>query len=227
MAYKQSSIDKFIRLANEWYEYYSSLPLSELKICESKGNSKIGKTFNYSLSPLLTCGKECKVCMHDCYDIKACLQYSNVLKARVRNTVLALKYPDEYFRQIDESLSRKRSLHPVRFHVGGDIPSYEYFCKMVELARKHKERFFWTYTKKYWLVNAYVMEYGSLPDNFVVMFSKWDGLKMENPFEFPEFYAVDKGIQPANNWKCPGKCGLCIQAKRGCIAAESSYIEKH
>lgn len=227
MAYSKKSLASYMEQCNKWFHFYAALPVEELKLCESKGNRKVGLTFNYSLAALLTCGDQCRVCQGECYDIKAALQYGNVMKARIRNTVLALLHPAEYFRQIDESLSRKRSNHPVRFHVGGDIPNYSYLCSMIELAKKHSNRFFWTYTKKYALVNRWIAENGPLPSNMVITFSKWDGLEMDNPYGLPEFFAVEKGERPEGMFHCPGNCQHCIAAKCGCVGGQSSYIEKH
>ena len=85
-----------------------TLNASDIKMCISVGNKKIGRVMNVSTMPILCCGN-CKECSKLCYDIKACLQYPNtVIDARMRNTVLLRKDRDEYFRRIDAAISRRR-----------------------------------------------------------------------------------------------------------------------
>lgn len=120
----------------------------ELKVSISAGNVKIGRVMNVSLSPVLTCGAMCKHCIRLCYDLKACLQYINVLLARARNTALALYNRPEYFAQIEKAIARRKKNFYFRWHVGGDIPDADYFDNMVRIAAKYPHFIFWTYTKK-------------------------------------------------------------------------------
>ena len=70
-----------------------------VRLVISAGNSKIGRCMNVSLAPIITCGN-CGKCKNFCYDVKACLQYENVRKARAKNTALFLYSRDEFFRQL-------------------------------------------------------------------------------------------------------------------------------
>lgn len=80
----------------------------QVNICISSGNKKIGRVLNVSLAPIMTC-PNCSGCKAFCYDVKAVNQYSNtVLPARARNTALAFFARDEFFRLIDEKMSRRR-----------------------------------------------------------------------------------------------------------------------
>lgn len=189
---------------------------------------------NVSLMPVMTCGN-CKECKGFCYDIKACLQYPDtVINARMRNTVLARKYRETFFALIDAKMSRRRKNKYFRWHVAGDILDMDYFVRMVENARRHPDFTIWTYTKMYKIVNAYCARYGrdAIPANFHIMFSKWDGLAMENPFNFPVFACRMKdGNKDPMAWetmyKCPGNCDICKKACRGCIAGENTYNDEH
>lgn len=211
---------------------YMVMNPGSIKISISEGNTKIGKVMNFSLAPIITCGKACKHCMEYCYDIKACLQYPNaVIDARARNTVLAMYSRDYLFNEIDKAMSRRRVNKFFRWHVAGDILDLDYFTRMVENARMHPDFVIWTYTKQYAIVNEYCAKYGrdSIPSNFTIMFSEWRGLTMVNPYHFPEFRVIFKGENTPNDatWICPGNCDICKACHRGCVANETTYAHEH
>lgn len=207
----------------------------KLHVTISKGNTKIGKVMNVSIMPILSCGN-CSQCMLFCYDVKACIQYVNVLYARMKNLFLASVYRDRYFSEIDAAMNRRRCHKSFRWHVGGEIPDFDYFCRMVENAKRHPDFVIWTYTKMYHIVNKYCDLFGrdAIPENFCIMFSEWDGTEMDNPYNFPIFTCKlkdgNKNHDPAffeTLWKCPGNCDICKAAGRGCIAKESTYADEH
>ena len=228
--YSLESIKKVVRLLKECFDEMMKKDINDVKICISKGNRKIGRALNVSLPPILSCGN-CKECKHFCYDVRACLQYPNtVINARIRNYVILLKDRDRYFNLIDEACNRRRQNKMFRWHVSGDIIDIDYFCRMVEIARKHPDFTFWTYTKMYSIVNKYCDIYGrdSIPENLSVMFSEWKGMPIVNPYHFGEFRALyaDEEI-PANTYYCPGNCEICKEFRRGCIANENTAIYIH
>lgn len=234
--YSKETIKKVLGNARELEKEYKVMNLSDVVICISKGNRKIGRVMNVSLMPVMTCAN-CKECKFYCYDIKACLQYPhNVLTARVRNTVIAKKDLSEYFRRIDDAVSRRRTNKFFRWHVSGDILNMEYFKGMLEIARKHPDFIFWTYTKNYSVVNAYCDEYGkdAIPNNLSIMFSEWDGMPLINPYEFPIFTCKMKNgnkNRTAESFKgmhkCPSNCDICKANHRGCPYGESTYADEH
>lgn len=229
--YKHETIVKFIRMGKAKIGEYMGKAVSDIKICISSGNVKIGRVMNVSLLPIFTC-RHCKECKRFCYDIKANFVYGNVLDARVRNYVILLKSRDEYFRRIDEAMNRRRANKFFRWHVAGDIVDLDYFVRMVENAKRHPDFVIWTYTKNYEIVNEYCEKYGqeAIPSNFVVMFSEWKGLEMSNPYHFPVFYCkfpeetMDKYLRM---YKCPGNCDICKALHRGCIKGEDVYTDLH
>ena len=236
MTYKMESIKKVVKLAKETEKKIIKTGKAP-KICISKGNRKIGKVMNVSLMPVLTC-HNCTECKKLCYDIKACLQYPNtVIDARMRNTVLATYYRDEYFRLIDEACSRRRLHKFFRWHVAGDMLDMDYFKRVLTVCRNHPDFKFWTYTKYYGLINEYCDKYGkeSIPENFSIMFSEWDGMPMENPYNFPVFSCKLKDGNKnrteesfSKMFKCPGNCDICKQGSgHGCIAKEDTYCIEH
>ena len=197
----------------------------------SQGNKKIGRVMNVSTAPILCCGN-CKNCSCYCYDIKANLQYKNVLHARAVNTVMARMNRDGFFSQIDWAISRRRTNKYFRWHVAGDILDCDYFERMVKIAIDHPDFTFWTYTKMYGIVNSWLDRNGGrLPFNLHVMYSKWEGMPMDNPYNMPEFRVRMDGMEldPFKALhKCPGNCDACkAGGGRGCIAGETIYVDEH
>lgn len=237
MAYSNKTLKKVVNLLNVSIEGYKAMNPDAVKVCISKGNVKIGRVMNFSLAPIITCGHRCAHCMGICYDIKACAQYPNtVIDARARNTALMFVARDRLFNEIDKAMSRRRRNKFFRWHVSGDIYDFDYFCRMVENARKHPDFTIWTYTKQYEIVNQYCDMYGrdAIPANFSIMFSKWDGVPMINPYNFPVFACklASGNVDTSEDWfvntfKCPGNCDICKACHRGCVAGESAWCNEH
>lgn len=227
--YSEKSLRKVIKLMKEHGKMLAKIPVEDIKMAISKGNRKIGRVMNVSLPPLLSCAN-CSGCSKLCYDIKACLQYPDtVIDARMRNLTILQKDREEYFRRINDAISRRRLHKFFRWHVAGDIVDADYFARMVEIARRHPDFKFWTYTKNYAVVNRWVDENGrdALPANLSVMFSEWRGMPMDNPHGFPEFRVVFKDETPPAGFYCPGNCDVCKEINRGCIAGETTYCNEH
>lgn len=221
------------------YRVLSDDAFNDVKMCISSGNKKIGRVLNVSLAPMLTCRADVP-CDHFCYDIKACLQYPNtVIDARARNTAILFRDRDRYFNTIIEKISRRRKNKYFRWHVSGDIVDADYLARMIEIAEMFPDWIFWTYTKRYSIVNNYVKEHGdsmekAIPENLHIMFSEWDGLEMENPYGFPFFTCElkdgNKNHEPEffrNLHQCPGNCDICKATKRGCVVGESTSAKEH
>ena len=215
-------------------EYANAIKAGKpVNVSISKGNRKIGDVYNVSIAPGLTCGN-CSHCIVICYDIKAGIQYKNVRNARGKNTALAIYNEQEYFKQIREFIARRRTHMFFRWHVGGEILSGSYFAEMVKTAEMFPNWTFWTYTKMYTYVNQFVRDGGTIPENFKIMFSEWDGMPLVNPYNFPVFSCKLKAGNINHNseyfeslYKCPGNCNICKAAGRGCIAGESTYTIEH
>ena len=232
--YKIESVKKAVHDLRETTSSYRAIIRGQgsgaVTMCISKGNRKIGRVMNVSLAPVLTCAN-CSECKMLCYDIKAVLQYRNVVDARARNTALLLEDRDEYFRRIDDAISRRRLHKFFRWHVAGDIIDADYLDNMCTIAHNHPDFVFWTYTKNYAVVNEYCRRRGgrvAIPENLSIMFSEWRGMPMVNPFGFPEFSVVfkDDAVKPAGHY-CPGNCDVCKATHRGCIAGETTYCHEH
>ena len=225
--YSVETLKKFYNNAKALIDFYMQDP-DNIKVCVTNGNRKIGRVMNVSLLPIFTCLTRCEGCRFFCYDIKACMQYKNVLLARVRNTVLLWCNRKAYFEQIEQKIARRRKNKYFRWHVAGDIIDQDYFENMVRIAKNHSDFVFWTYTKQYHIINRYCDKYGkeSIPSNLSIMFSQWDGIKMINPYNFPEFRVYDD-ITNVKEHICPGNCELCLKAKTGCPYGVTSAVKKH
>lgn len=237
MAYSKETIGNFLTLAQKWMIYYSNCDVDTLHVVISEGNDKIGHAWNVSLLPVLTC-PNCNECKWLCYDIRDCIRYGadgNTIKARAKNTVILLKDRARFFREIEAFLSTRRKHKFFRWHVGGEIKDAAYAIEMLDIARRHADWTFWTYTKNYAAMNAAIDTVNArrgmtrgIPDNMHVMYSEWRGMKLDNPHGMPEFRVVfkDDAVRPTGFY-CPGNCDICKATHRGCIAGETTYCDEH
>lgn len=236
--FKPETIKKYIALAMACIVKLQ-LIADTLSVTLSRGNRKIGRFANVSLAPIVSCGNCCG-CKSFCYDLKACLAYPSVLFARCKNFLLARDYRDKYFADIIRGIKnrdrRGKSLKGFRWHVGGDILDYDYFCRMVDIARMYPGWDFWTYTKMYHLVNRYVREHGgtkaaAIPSNLHIMFSVWYGMPIDNRYGFATFRCILKdgscSGRQQNEFMCPGNCELCFKSRAGCIGEHDSCVNEH
>lgn len=220
-------VAKVVTWLKVWIDFFMGFDAENLKITVSKGNKKIGNVLNVSLAPIVTC-MNCAKCMYYCYDIKAVLAYPSVLYARARNTALFYLDRDLFFAKLHQVMRRRKKNKYLRFHVSGEIVDIDHFVRMVETAKMFPDFKIWTYTKMYTIINAYCDLYGkeSIPGNFTVMFSEWEGVPMDNKYNFPVFNAVEKGTE-IKGFKCPGNCQECINHGTGCVNGKSATVELH
>lgn len=203
----------------------------KVKVTISKGNKKIGNTWNLSTAPVITCGN-CSECMFFCYAIRDIFKFGYdflkncVLRSRAKNTAILLHDRNDFFGQIDEFCSGNRKVKVFRWHVSGEIVDKDYFDRMVTIARNHSDWIFWSYTKMHDIVNEWISENGALPKNFNVMFSRWLGTEINNPYNMPEFCTVENVPENATN-VCGGDCQYCLENKTGCPYGKSMLCKLH
>ena len=230
--YSKESVKKAVNNLVIARRHFDEQALEELTVTISKGNRKIGRVMNVSLPPILTCAN-CKECMYYCYDVKAVLQYPrNVATARAKNLSILARDREKYFSDIEKAIGRRRLNKFFRWHVAGDIVDIDYFNRMVEIARRHIDFVFWTYTKNYDVVNAWIAANGgtknAIPGNLHIMYSEWRGMEMRNPYGMPEFRVVFKDdVEKPTGFYCPGNCDICKANCRGCLAGETTYCNEH
>lgn len=231
--FSNETIRKTIETVKNAMLFYSEQLKSgkALKISVSKKNTKIGKVHNISTAPIITCGN-CAECMHYCYAVRDIYHWgydwetNSVAKARALNTAILFHNRDEFFRQIAEYCNDRKKHRIMRLHVSGEMIDYDYFCRVVELAKNRPNWIFWTYTKMHEFVNRYIAENGNLPENLSVMFSRWLDCEIENPHNQPEFHTVEEIPDGAKN-VCCGDCQYCIANKIGCPYGQSMLCKLH
>lgn len=178
----------------------------------SKGNSKMGYIPSVSLPPVVTCAAGC-ACAKKCYAAKLCRLRPTVKAAYDRNLAILKNDMDNYFLQVKAAAMVSKYF---RFHVSGDIPDMNYLDRMVKLAEELPGTKFLAFTKQYRLVNNF-LQYAKLPENLVILFSEWPGMKMENPYNLGVAHVIFRGQEPADDWKiCGGYCADCVARGVGC-----------
>lgn len=179
-------------------------------------NSKMGGVASVSTLPFITCPGICNgTCAPHCYAAKLANLRPAVMKAYARNTAIYYENPAAYWAQIDAAAKAVRFF---RWHVSGDIVNRDYFEHMVEIARENPHCQFLAFTKRFDAVNAWISgevfnEYPetwaaytwgrnddcsdwaerTLPENLHILFSGWDGMKPENPYNLPETDVIMPG----------------------------------
>lgn len=186
----------------------------EIKVSISKGNRKMGAIPSVSLPPKVTC-PVCE-CWEKCYAAKMARIYPNVKSSYERNLEILLDNPDEYWKQVKEAVAMNRFF---RFHVSGDIPTYEYLEKMVETARENPHCQILAFTKRFNFVNRFIESGGEIPKNLHLIFSGWKNMRIDNPHNLPEAHVRFKdGYCTAKEdaVECYGNCTECCVAGCGC-----------
>jgi hypothetical protein len=194
------------------------------KVKISKGNSKMGKIWNISLPPVISCTPGLP-CIELCYALKAYRMYSTVREAWNFNLRIAETHLKWFFHSIDSQLKETRKRPSVfRFHVAGDILNQEYLDHMKVFCKRNGDIKFLAFTKKYKL------KYSGIPENLNIVFSAWPGLEMVNRNNFPVAYMKDKArIEdriPPSSIECSGNCSDCLKCfylDRG----DSVYFHQH
>ncbi len=180
----------------------------------SKGNSKMGAIQSVSLPAVVTC-RACD-CQQKCYARKLEKIRRTVAQAYKNNLQVLIEAPDIYWREVEATIMLSRYF---RFHVSGDIPNKDYFDKMVEVATRQKHCDILCFTKKFEIVNEYIVAHGELPKNLHIVFSGWVGLEMINPFSLPEAHVRYRdGSTTARDGavECAGNCTECASVSGGC-----------
>lgn len=168
----------------------------------TNGNTKTGDCVNFNFPIEYTCVHNCN-CYLDgaCYACNGAYNFlSNQARYSENYNFFVNSTEDEFCNAINEYI-KNSGLTLFRYFTCGDIPNVVFVKYMVRIAKENPNVRFWSYTKKYSIVNAYCKLYGidSIPSNLTIIFSHWlndDGTyyKMENPFNFPtsEFIPLGK-----------------------------------
>lgn len=191
--------------------------MNNLYVSISPGNGKMGAIPSVSLPPVITCRPGCP-CVRKCYAAKLCRLRPAVRAAYQRNLDLYKLSPIAYWSAVRSVVALNRFF---RFHVSGDILNAGYFAEMVRTAEMFPDSYLLAFTKRYEIVNEWINEHGTLPQNMKIIFSAWPGLKMENPHGLPVAAVIFKGKQPDPAWKtCGENCAECACRGVGCWELE-------
>lgn len=180
----------------------------------SSGNSKMGSVPSVSLPSIKTC-RQC-ACQSKCYAQKLERLRPAVRNAYQHNLEVLMNEPETYWREVEASVMMSRFF---RFHVSGDIPNAEYLTRMVAIASRNTHCEILCFTKRYEIVNEFIMTHGDLPNNLHMIFSGWVGLLMANPFSLPEAhvrYRDGSTTAREDAIECGGNCTECALTEGGC-----------
>ena len=170
----------------------------------STGNSKLGNhVLNYGLDIMHTCAPcECKT-GGKCYGTCGLFQFgSNMQRAAENFMFWFANGAGAMVEALQSAIDNNPDCDKFRHFEIGDIPNERYLAEVMSpVAVRNPGVTFWTYTKKYEIVNKYVDKYGlnAIPSNLTIIFSHWmneDGTyyPMDNRHDFPtsEFIPVGK-----------------------------------
>ena len=124
--------------------------------------------------------------------------------------------PARFWEQVSEAMANAESF---RFGVAGDVPNSAYFEGIINSCNENPHCVTWMFTKQYEIVNAYLDNGGTIPENLTVIFSEWPDIHMDNPHNLPVAYVSFKnGVcnAPKGAFECTGNCYDCRQEKRAC-----------
>ena len=168
-------------------------------IIQKNGNSKTGKEWLLNTLPgdheisakgaKLTnmkgsCQGCCDGCESFCYAIHGAQQHHNsVLPSVIKNLMLYRHDPVRFENELDSELSNWKSDEKIfRWHASGEIESYDYLEMMMRIAEKHPEVKFYSYTKRFKMIEKYLDNHGDFPSNFVWNLSVWENNLVESGF---------------------------------------------
>lgn len=181
----------------------------------SPGNRKMGGTPSVSLPPRLTCREKCSFKdSRKCYAIRMMERYPSVRKAWHRNLIgMPVSW---YFRSISRYLKENRPKY-FRWHVGGDIPSKEYFADMKKIAEEFPQVSFLCFTRWPDLLTA------SWPENLKMILSvdpvygtPWSRHNSKLPRAFIKGHGKPRSV--ITYIECGNRCEQC----RWCWTMEQS-----
>lgn len=224
---------------------------ASMKISLAKGNSKLGQgmyTFNTlpGDKPLSTkdkgqltnvygtCGGCCDGCEKFCYAVRDARRFHNTCIPSIgKNTVIMQNNMEDGFKQLRQEIVAKK-VKVLRWHSSGEILSYDYLLKMVELAKEFPDVKCYVYTKRFAWVEQYLKEHGMFPDNFVCNISEWKdntkGYNLEGLNRFVYDDGTDESMKKLHHCIAVGKdghptgitcdkCKRCFSGNKGLVTA--------
>ncbi len=197
----------------------------------STTNSKLGIIPSVNLPPVTTCRKGCP-CARDCYARHGNYRFKNVKESLQNNLDAYLENPEKYFKDIEYAINNGfLSYSYFRWHAAGDIVDEKYFRGVVKVAEDLRMTSFLLFTKKFEIVNKFLVEGKTIPENLHIVYSAWGkDFQIPNPFRFPIAYVRFKGEDnsyiPSTAQECSGDCTNCLTCWN-ISKGESVVFNKH
>lgn len=163
-------------------------------------NTKIGKTANISLPPIISCGSNAIYCKNKCYAVNLYRFRSEVKKAWDENFEILKEDREYYFNSIRRYLLHHHSKY-FRWHVSGDIVDQDYYEKMKQIAEDYDETYYLVYTKRYDLNLSFP------PKNLAVILSTWPKIPLPTS-NFPLAF-LPEDVRAYDYIRCQGHCENC------------------
>ncbi len=176
-----------------------------MRVHISKGNAKINRTMNVSLTPIASCIPDAP-CKNDCYACHGRCAMPSVRKAWAENLSMYRRKTGKYFAAIESAIVRWSPAF-FRWHVGGDMPTPEYWHNVRRIAIQYPGTRFLVFTKQY------DFHYVDLPENLSVVFSAWPGYRRPpRKRSIAGIAWMQDGTEnrvPVDAIECPGSCETC------------------
>ena len=211
----------------------------------SEGNSKTGeKCINFNFPIEYTCKHDCECYTKKiCYAESGCYLFADNQANYSENYNFYKTVSKEQFVKAIQIAIDKFNFNLFRYFTCGDIPDIEFIDCMVKIAENNPGMKFWSYTKKYGLVNLYLMNHAEgLPENLTIIFSHWlnsDGTyyPMPNPFNLPTSEFIPLGMEklaeqvthicPCSDPSVVATCATCEHACYTLKTGESMALLEH
>ena len=220
-----------------------------MQISLVKGNSKLGKgVYVFNLLPgdepisskdkgqltnvTGTCGGCCSECKMNCYAIRDTRRYHNTcIPSLAKNTLIMRHNLSGMFEQVKQALIDNK-VKILRWHSSGEIESYDYLLKMVQLARDLPEIKFYFYTKRFAFIERFLDEHNAFPVNLICNISEWNGNTDGFRLNGLDKFVYDDGTDPdlARVTHCPAvskdgkKTGIHCDQCRRCFSVNDGKI---
>jgi len=208
------------------------------------GNSKTGEqVVNFNFPIEFTCDHRCECYKKGiCYAEGGCYTFPNNQASYSENLNFFMTHSDEEFLTALQLALDYYGFELWRYFTCGDILNNRFFRLMVEFAKRNPAVRFWSYTKKYEIVNRWIDENGDLPENLVIIFSHWmneDGsyFEMNNRHNLPtsEFIPFGKEelaekvthICPCSDPTVKATCATCDHPCYKLQKGESMALLEH
>lgn len=194
----------------------------------SHNNNKLG-TATASVSLLVQCTCNNKLpCYKDCYAKRMEIFRPSIHNAWLNNYLVYKNNPQLFF---DSVLTAMLQSLYFRFFVGGDIPDIDFLKLALDTAKRAPNCKVLMFTKKFWFINQYLDGGGVIPDNVTIILSSWQNYKINNKYNLPIAYVINKdGDKIQNTYTCNGNCTFCQASARGCWylkTGDSVTFKKH